>query len=477
MIGAQVVSSLKWMVSARLLAQALTALCGLVVIRILDPQDYGLMTMAVVVLGFILLLNEMGLGVVLVQQRRLESREMEQIFGLLLLVNLTLYGVLFVAAPLLGAFFHEPRVVPIVRAIGLRLPLVALLVVPRAMLQRELLFRRKALVDLAGLLTASGTTLAGALLGYGVWSLVFGLLGGAVVEVIGTYLASPVWVRPRFSVRGLRRQAIFGGVLTLDSILWYFYTQADVLIVGRALGNEILGIYAVAKQLASMPAERFGGLVREIAISAYAKVQTDPQALRAHHCKATRLMSFVSFPVFFGISAIAPDAVPLILGDKWSPAIVPLQLIALVIPLRQLDSLTNPALIGVGRPGMNLGNLLIALLIMPAAFLVGVRWGLIGAALSWVCAYPIYFLIALRRSLPVLGVPYRDYFQAVWPSALTGAAMYALVELARLGLIAVAAGPLIVLLLGIAVGATGYFLATLVVNRALLYEVVALMRR
>ncbi|MDW7711865.1 MAG: lipopolysaccharide biosynthesis protein [Deferrisomatales bacterium] len=477
MIGRQVVSSLKWLVSARMVGQAFAAASGLVVIRILDPRDYGLMAMASVVLGLIVLLNEMGLGAALVQQRDLGRREMEQVFGLLLLVNLGLYGALFAAAPLVGAFFGEPRVVPIVRVLALRLPLIALLVVPRAMLRREMLFRRKSLVDLAGMLAGSLTTLTFALLGHGVWALVFGILGGGVAEVIGTYLASRVWVRPRFSLHGMRRQATFGGLLTADRILWYLYTQSDVLIVGRVLGNEVLGVYSVAKKLASTAVDRLGGVLNEVGFSAYSKVQGDRRAFRSHYCKAARLMSFFSFPVFFGISAIAPDAVPVILGDKWSHAVVPLQLLALVVPLRKLNAINTPALLGIGRPGVNVVNLLFAMAIMPAAFLAGTRWGVTGVALAWVCAYPVYFGIMLRRSLPVLGVAYRDYFAAVFPSVLTGAAMYAVVALSRLGLAAATMEPVVTLLLGVATGVTAYLCTTLVANRVLLREVISLIRR
>ena len=477
MLGRRVTSSLKWLASAKLAGQIAAAAASLVVIRILEPSDYGLMAMATVILGLILLLNEMGLGSALVQQKELSRFEMERVFGLLLLVNTALFLLLFLLAPLVAAFFQEPRVTPIIQVLAVKLPLMALLVVPRSVLRREMLFKRKSLVDLAGMLTGSATTLISALLGFGVWSIVFGILAGAVAQVIGTYMVSPIWVRPRFSLGGMGRQATFGGWVTVDSILWYGYTHADVVIVGRVLGHEILGIYSVAKRIVSMPLDRLGGMVKEVGFSAYSNANRGGLAIPDYYCKAARMASFFAFPVFFGAAAIAPDAVPIILGEKWIGIIVPLQLLALTLPLRQLNTINTPALMGVGRPDVNVVNLLFACAIMPLAFLVGARWGLIGVCLAWVIVYPAYFLIMLARSLPVLGVRFRDYFQAVWPSALAGAAMVGVVETARLTIADVTIAPAVVLLLLMILGAVGYALAVVLINRAQLREVLAVIRR
>ena len=155
------------MAAARLLGQGVAVIISVIVIRLLEPSDYGLMAIALVFLGLILLLNEMGLGAALVQQREVEQSEIEQVFGLLLMVNLVLYAAVYLAAPLVATYFREPQVTAIIQVISLRLPLMSLLVIPRAMLQREMRFRAKSLVDLAGGLTASFATLTLALLGFG----------------------------------------------------------------------------------------------------------------------------------------------------------------------------------------------------------------------------------------------------------------------------------------------------------------------
>ena len=477
MIGGRVTSSLRWLASARLLGQIAAIAASLVVIRILEPTDYGLMAMATVVLGLVILLNEMGLGSALVQQKELSRADMERVFGLLLIVNTGLFLLLYALAPVIAAFFDEPRVTPIIQVLALKLPLMALLVVPRSVLRREMLFKRKSLVDLAGMLAGSATTLISALLGFGVWAIVHGIFAGAIVQVVGTYAVAPVRVWPRFSLQGMRHQVTFGGWITADSLLWYGYTQADKVVVGRMLGTEVLGVYSVAKQIASMPLDRLGGIVKEVGFSAYSSANRQGLGIPGYYCKAARMASFFSFPVFFGIAAIAPVAVPLILGEKWVDTVVPMQLLALVLPLRQLNTINTPALMGIGRPEVNVGNLLIACAIMPVAFVIGARWGLIGVCIAWVVAYPAYFLILLRRSLPLLGVSFSEYARAVLPSAGVGTAMAGVVVIASMviaELAITAATALVVLTL---IGASGYVLAVLAFNAGQLREVIAVIRR
>lgn len=477
LMRSQVLNSVKWLGLARLIGQVVAVSISVIVVRLLDPADYGVMAVALVFLGLILLLNELGMGAALVQQEHLENHEIERVFGLLLIVNLALYALVYLTAPSIASFFKEPRITPIIQVVALRLPLIALVVIPRAMLQRGLKFRALSMVDLVGMVTASLGTLVLALLGFGVWALACGVLFGAVVEVVGMYMVSRFWVRPRFSLRGMRRQATFGGYLTLDRLIWYTYTRADAVIVGRLIGNEALGLYYIAKKFAGLPVEMSGGIFTQVGFAAYSRIQHDMPQFRLHYRKVARMASAVSFPVCFGLSAVAPEAVPVILGSNWVEAVVPMQLIALVTPLRQLNALNTPALLAVGRPEIALGNVILAFVIMPAAFAIGANWGLPGVATAWAAAYPVYFLLMLMRSLPVLGVSYWQYLDSIWPPVVATVAMYALVEISRLGLQNAGATPFLKLALSVVVGVASYIGLVLVIRNSLAHELVALFRR
>ena len=127
-----------------------------------------------------------------------------------------------------------------------------------------------------------------------------------------------MWYRPRFALcRASAAPARFGGFITIDRLLWYVYSQADALIIGKLLGKEILGLYSVGMHLASLPMQKLAGMLNEIGFSAFTRLQEDRAGLREHFIKAVRLLSLLSFPVFFGISSVAPGDRRHLPRQKW----------------------------------------------------------------------------------------------------------------------------------------------------------------
>ncbi len=212
------------------------------------------------------------------------------------------------------------------------------------------------------------------------------------------------------------------------------YSQADVFIVGKFLGKTALGYYSVAMNLASLPMQKVGGIFQQIGLPAYSKLQDNRELAAKYALKITRVIAFIAFPVFFGISSIAPELVMLLIGGKWILAIMPLQLLSLVVPLRTLSVALGPSITGMGRPEVNAKNLAVACIIMPLAFIIGAQWGLKGVSIAWVISYSLWFVFMLSQSLPVLGLTMRNFFKALLGPAFVAAVMYFTIYITRLGL-------------------------------------------
>ncbi|MEO0972268.1 MAG: oligosaccharide flippase family protein, partial [Pseudomonadota bacterium] len=243
-VGRRVISGFRWLALGRLAGQAGTWVVTLIVIRLLAPEDYGLMALATMVIGFFTLFEEFGLGAAITQREQLDHGQVGKVFGVVLVVNAVTALLLIALAPALAAFFDEPRLVPIVQALSIRFPMLALIVIPEAMLVRRMQFKRKAGVAFVSMITGSLISLAFALSGAGVWALVWGSVGATLVRSIGMNAAARYFTWPRFALRGLGDVVSFGGQVTINRVLWYFYAQADVFIIGRLLGKEVLGVYA-----------------------------------------------------------------------------------------------------------------------------------------------------------------------------------------------------------------------------------------
>jgi O-antigen/teichoic acid export membrane protein len=189
-------------------------------------------------------------------------------------------------------------------------------------------------------------------------------------------------------------------------------------------------------------------------LPAVARLQEEPERLRARLMDATRLMTVVSVPVLWGISAIAPELVHVVLGAKWARAVVPVQLLSLIVPLRMIHTIFATAIIGIGHARLNLWSSIVSGTVLPSAFFIGTHWGVNGLAASWLIAVPLSFTLNFWRLDRAFGVRKRDIAMAVWRPVAAGLAMYATVTALRLGLAGIA--DLARLPVLIAAGAAGY---------------------
>ena len=474
-IGQKVSSSIRWMAGMRVAGQIITWASTLLVIRILVPEDYGLMAMATIVIGFLDNINEMGLASAIIQKKDLSKKLVEQIFGLLLIFNACLYGLLFITAPYVAEFFNDERLTLIIRILGFQVIISAFLVIPDSIMTRAMDFRRISIINFVALVLASLSTLWFAYNGSGVWSLVYGTLIASMARTLGTLYASRYFCMPRFSFEGIGAVLNFGGLVTVHRMLYYFYIQADVFIIGKILGKELLGYFSVAVQLASLPMEKFSAILNEVGFSAFSQIQDDKKRVQDHLCKAIRILGVVVFPVFMGISCVAPELVDVFLGEKWQQAAIPLQILSVVMALKMMN-ITDPVLFALGRPDVGVKVLAIGCVLMPAAFLVGVQWGLLGISLAWLVAYPLYFLITLWITMPIVGMKMSRYIgEFIGPMAM-GGVMYAAVVAARYLVSPMLPNPILQLAMLISVGALTYSLLAILFQRKVLLELVSMVR-
>jgi O-antigen/teichoic acid export membrane protein len=475
-IRQKVLSGLRWSTGAKMGAQLVSWACTLVVMRLLEPRDYGLMAMSVAFVSFCTLLNEMGLGAALVQTRELTERMLRQVFGAVLVLNAALFLLLVLGAPLIAMFFDEPRLKTYVPVLAFQFPLFALFVVPDALLAREMDFRRKSIIELFATVLSALATLTGAILGFGVWALIVGALVFPLVRVIGLNRIVSYPRRPLFDFRGFSSLARFGGMVSAERVLWYLYSRADVFIIGKLLGAQALGFYSVAMHLASLPMEKVAGIMHQVGFPAFSRIQGNKDLARSYTLKVTRIVGNLALPLFLGMSAVAPEFVAVVLGDSWSAAVVPLQLLALIAPLRVLNVALAPAVQGFGRPDISVKALALACVVMPAAFLIGSRWGLVGVSIGWFVGYALWFSYTLPWGLALIDLPsLRLIRQLALPAALA-VAMLLLVQGMRLGMSGLHVVPPLLLGVLVAAGATSYIGGVLALNRAALRELWGIVR-
>jgi teichuronic acid exporter len=475
-LRSQALSGFRWTASVRMLSQLMTWTMTLVVIRLLAPADYGLLAMATVFVTFLAMFAELGLGAAVVQKAEVDQQLLKRTFGLVLILHLSLAALMNMAAPTIGVFYGEPRVVGVIRALSLQFVIAGFAVVPDAQLQRQMEFKNRSLLELTSAILASLTTLGLAYMGAGVWSLVVGSLLAQLYKTIGLNVLSPFVYWPDFSMQGMQSLLQFGRHFTAVQVLWLFLSQVDVLIAAKWLGNELLGFYSVAMHLASLPSQRLSGLVNQVAFPVFSRMQHDKGRVSDSVLLGTRVLSFFAFPVLWGISSVAAEIIALALGEKWAASALPLQILALIIPLRMLGNFIGTAIQGIGRSDILLKIVAGSALMTPTAFVIGVSVGeLLGLCLAWLVLAPLVFLQSMVLSLPALNMGVRQVLRAILPAVLASAVMYGTVALAR-HVIDSGLDDSWRLLVLVVVGALAYGTASWLINRTGAREMLALLR-
>lgn len=474
-LHSEILRGLKWTAGARLGAQLITWGVTIYVMRLLSPADYGLMAMATILLSLLGLFAEVGMGPALVQSADLSPQALRRAYGIVWLVNLSLFLLVNGLTELIAQFYAEPRLVWVIRVLTLQFLITPLGVIPEVLLQRKLDYKHRSLSELSSVTVSSLVTLCMAIAGFGVWALVWGMLAGLVCKVGMLNVLAPFRAMPSFSLEGMRKLVVFGGNVTASRILWFIFMQADAVIVGRLLGEHVLGLYSVALHLASLPVQRISGILNQVVFPAASRFQHDRAAIRTQLMKATAYISLVAFPLLWGMSCVAYELIPVLLGDGWVDAILPFQILTLVMPFRMIVSLLPTITDALGRSEVSMRNSLLGCIVMPIAFYIGSQWGIVGVAYAWLTAYPIVLFINLLRMLGVIGIPLMDMVRHVMPALVSAAGMYAVVWGVRIGWLAGHA-PAMALAVEIVAGVCGYVAISLVCNRTLVLELLRQVR-
>jgi PST family polysaccharide transporter len=395
------------LVAARLAMQVAVWMVTLAVARILHPDDYGLMTLAAVFLILADLLAEAGFGKALIHEDDLRPTDVASAFTVSLALAIALYGVLFAVAGAAEVFLEAPGLQLLLRVLGLMVPLVPFRAIPLALLDRDLKLGRQAATHVLSSVVQSSLVLGLALAGAGYWALAAGALAARVLEVfVLSYAAG--W-RPRlvWPTADSWRLLKFGIHASLASLLWFVFSNSDFAIVGKLAGATALGYYALAFQLISLPVQKLTTNTNQIAYPVFCRLRHDLPLLRDWFLRVTGLLGFVGMPAMAGMALVAEDGIAVVLGERWAPAVLPFQLLAVVGILMIYGAALPPLLNAVGRPDLNLRYTAVCTLLFPAGFLIGARMaGVTGVCIAWLILYPIVIgsLVVLTRPLTGVGL-------------------------------------------------------------------------
>jgi PST family polysaccharide transporter len=450
-------------------------LSTIILARLLAPADFGLVAMAAVVIGFIEIFNDLGTATAVIQRKEPSRALLASVFWINAGFGLAATLVLILLAPLLGVFYREPQVAPIMQVLSLSLLLSGIGTMQKSLLERDLEFEKLARQEIGTTLFATLIGITAAFLGYGAWSLVYQMLAGNLVATLLIWRAShwrPSW---QFDWPEIRSMIGFSLNLTGGNIFNYFARNADKLLIGRFLGVQDLGYYDLAYRLMQFPLQGISAVISRVMFPLYSRMQDDARQFGRTYLKVASAIALISFPLMLGLTALAGPFVLTLFGAAWTPVIPLLLILAPLGAVQSILTTIGNIYAAKGRTDLGLWWTVGAGLLTVLSFVLGLPWGILGVTVSYAIVMLLLTYPGFAIPFRLIGLKVRDLGRVLWRPAACSLVMYAVVT----GTVLLSPPGVpgwITLSLLVPLGAVVYFACSWAINRALLLEVISILR-
>ena len=425
------------MVAVRGLDRALGFVSTLVLVRILAPEDFGLVAMGTSVLVLLEMLSTFGFDAALIHRASSDRIHYDTAWTFNVLIGFTVaLGLVLLAYPA-ARFYGEPRVRDVTLALAAAPIIQGLENIGVVAFRKELNFRAEFMWLTGRRLVGLAFVLPLAFLLRSYWALVAGAVFGRIAGVLLSYLAHPY--RPRFSLAGRGDLLGFSKWVATVNILAFFLQRSSDLIIGRTLGSGPLGIYSISTEVASLPTTELVAPINRAVYPAFAKISRDRAQLKQEYLAVIGIIAFFAIPAAMCLAAVGAPVVLLLLGEKWLQAVPLIEALAFLGAVQFPYTNAYSVFLAVGKPEHQVKvhcihvPVLVGLMILLAS-----RYGIVGAAWATVITGFLVVPLSLSFVFRELGIRVSEFLRVVWRPASAAVAMYA--AMAAAGHLAVAPG-------------------------------------
>jgi O-antigen/teichoic acid export membrane protein len=411
--------------AARLVGQSGRAVLRLGVIivlaRLLDPSDFGLVAMVTVITGVFEIFGTGGLSAATIQSVEVSDGQISTLFWVNIAIGVLLALLCLAVAPLLNLFYGDPQTALVLAALAPTFIFNAAGVQHIALLQRRLRYATLSAVECGGELVAGIVSIGLALAGWSYWALVIAAASSPLVITIGAWLATGWIPRAPRRVSGVGSMLRFGGTITLNSFVVYVAYNLEKVLLGRYFGPDALGLYGRAYELINLPTRILNSAVGGVAFSALSRLQSDPIRFTPYFLKGYSLVVSLTLPATIVCAVLADDIILVVLGPKWAGAA---EIFRLLAPTILAFGMINPLAWLLQSVGLQERSLKIAFVLCPiviCAYLIGIPYGPKGVALSYSAAMTLWLLPHVIWCLHDTPIKPRDLLSAIAKPLFSGA--------------------------------------------------------
>ncbi len=391
--------------------------------NLVAPTAFGLLGMATAVTALLSVFGDLGIGAALIQRESVTSTLLATAFWTNLAMGFAAFVGVIAASPEIATAFREPDLQLFVCALSVTFLISSFGIVPASLMQRQFQFRELGVIETGAAVVAATAAIYAAERGAKEWSLVIQPVTGETVRVIALWTISrwrPLW---SYSTADLKSVAGFSLNLTGFSLIVYISRNLDRFLIGRYLGADQLGYYALAYRILLFPLQAGIQVISRVMFSALARIQQSDAKTRELYRKMATIVSLIAFPALLGLGATAEPLVALLFGSAWRPAATLLSILSPVAALTPLAAMEGALFQAKGATRTLFRWNIVKSLILVAAVIVGLRWGIFGVATAHTAVIVILAYPAWRLCFGLVGMKVSEFVNSLRGVILPAAAM------------------------------------------------------
>jgi lipopolysaccharide exporter len=391
----EAIGAVKWTGFSSGVITLLQFLQLIVLSRFLTAEEFGLVAIVMVVIGFSQLFMDMGISNAIIYEQNITNEQLSSLYCLNIFSGIILTLFVFFISPFIAIFYNSDEIIPLLKLLSLTFFLNSTGNQYRVLLKKVIQFNILAKIDVIAAVGVFFCAVILAYQGYGAYSIIFATLGGTIISnvlliIIGIKIHLP---RLIFKPKKIKTFLNFGLYQMGQNSIVYFNNQFDVILIGKLLGTEVLGIYSVTKQLVMRPSKVINPIITNVAFPVMAKVQNDTERLKSIYLKILNTLSSVNFPIHLIMALLSNELIMILLGEKWISSIEIFRILTIYALIRSTMSPAGSLVLAKGRADIGFWWSFAGFIYIPLAIYIGHFWGVLGIAYS-LLSYQITFSIA-----------------------------------------------------------------------------------
>lgn len=451
----KVAGGLFWSYGERIMAQLVSLIVSIVLARLLDPENYGVISIVMIFITLCDAIVTGGFGNAIVQKKDADELDVNTMLICSMATSAVLYIILFVSAPFIADFYQMEIIRPILRVLGLRLLISGVNSIQRAWIQKRMLFKRFFISTSFGTIISAVVGISMAYMGAGVWALVGQYLTNSFIDTFVLFVTNDWRPKLQFSFERAKQMLSYGWKVLLTTVVYTIEGDLRSLIVGKQFGSADLAYYDQGKKFPNLLVSNINTSISNVMFPVLSKNQDNRGRMKLICRRSIKTSTYLLAPLLLGLIAVSNEFVRVVLSDKWLPCVPFLQILTLVYLVRPLTTTDQQAIMSTGRSDLTLRImiavnvtdvilLLIAVFVMKSVIMIAV-----GALLTEAVSMALF----MKYVKKCIGYTYLEQLSDITPSLLLAISMGAIVYLVGKINVNVVA----VLILQVVVGA-GYYL-------------------